>query len=95
MYNFNSIKESRWPQALSKLYIVYKAMKRNNGKQRSTLNQYVIANTILNIIGCDRKSPINNSRTVICSLHETKVIVQQITSADAIFNETKIFHDIK
>ena len=24
MYNFISIKESRWPQALSKLYIVYK-----------------------------------------------------------------------
>ena len=95
MYNFNSIKESRWPQALSKLYIVYKAMIRNNEKQRSTLNQYVIANTILNIIWCDRKSPINNSRTVIYSLHETKVIVQQITSADVIFNETKILHDIK
>jgi hypothetical protein len=52
------------------------------------LNQYVIAKTILNIIWCDRKSPINNSRAVICSLNETKVIVQQITSADIIFNET-------
>ena len=40
------------------------------------MNQYVIANTILNIICCDKKSSINNSRTVICSLHETKVIVQ-------------------
>ena len=94
MYNFISIKESRWPQASSKLYIVYKAMIRNNGKQQSTINQYVIANAILNIICCDRKSPINNSRTVICSLHETKVIVQQITSVDVIFNDTKLLHDI-
>ena len=54
---------------------------------KSTLNQYVIANTILNIICCDRKSPINNSRTVICSLHKTKVIVQHITSADVFFDE--------
>ena len=59
-------------------------MMRNNGKQSSTLNKYVIANTISNIICCDRKSPINNSRTVICSLHETKVIVQQTTLADVI-----------
>ena len=59
-------------------------MIRNNGKQSSTLNQYVIANIISDIICCDRKNPINNSRTVIFSLHEAKVIVQQTTSADVI-----------